>query len=393
MAGLVVLAATDAAAELGFSGFVAGELRFFPEDPAFREQRRATASPSLIVQPEVRYEWADARDRVTFIPFLRLDADDEERTHADLRELSWLHVGDRWELLAGVGKVFWGVAEARHLVDIINQTDLVEDIDGEDKLGQPMIRFTLLRDWGNASLFLLPYFRERTFPARRARLRGPLPVDTERPAFESSLERWHPDVAVRWSRVIDQWDIGLAHFYGTSREPRLVPDRDTGGQPVFRPHYDLIHQTSVDVQYTRGNWLGKFEAITRVGHGGSFGALVVGFEYTLVGVFGTRTDLGLLGEYLYDGRGAAAPPTDFDDDFFVGARLVLNDPQDTNLLVGAVVDRERLSTALNLEASRRIGDRWRLEVEARGFANLSSADALFAFRRDSYVQVRLAWFF
>ena len=48
----------------------------------------------------------------------------------------------------GVGKVFWGVTESQHLVDIINQTDLVENIDTEDKLGQPMLETTWLQNWG-----------------------------------------------------------------------------------------------------------------------------------------------------------------------------------------------------------------------------------------------------
>jgi hypothetical protein len=33
-----------------------------------------------------------------------------------------------------------------HLVDIINQTDGVESIDGEDKLGQSMMAFSLFKD-------------------------------------------------------------------------------------------------------------------------------------------------------------------------------------------------------------------------------------------------------
>ena len=40
-----------------------------------------------------------------------------------------------WSLSIGLGKVFWGVTEFNHLVDVINQTDLVEGIDGEAKLG------------------------------------------------------------------------------------------------------------------------------------------------------------------------------------------------------------------------------------------------------------------
>ena len=56
-----------------------------------------------------------------------------------------------------------GVTESRHLVDVLNQVDGVEDIDEEDRLGQPMINISTQRDWGSVDLFVLPGFRERTF--------------------------------------------------------------------------------------------------------------------------------------------------------------------------------------------------------------------------------------
>ncbi len=101
------------------------------------------------------------------------------------RELSWQLVSRSWELRIGVRKVFWGVAESQQLVDIINQTDLVENVDGEDKLGQPMVNIALIRSWGTVDFFLLPWFRERTFPGQVGRLRFAQPVDTDNPAYES----------------------------------------------------------------------------------------------------------------------------------------------------------------------------------------------------------------
>ena len=71
---------------------------------------------------------------LTFTPFFRLDSSDGERTHLDIRELLWQSYGDTWEVRAGLGKVFWGVTESQYLVDVINQTDLVESPDGEDRL-------------------------------------------------------------------------------------------------------------------------------------------------------------------------------------------------------------------------------------------------------------------
>jgi hypothetical protein len=391
-AALLALAACSAAAgEL--SGFVAAEARLFPRSPSFAEQHRQALQPSLVLQPEYRREWRAGEARLTVIPFARLDAIDSRRTHADLREASWLRLEDGRDLLVGVSKVFWGVTESRHLVDIVNQTDLVEDPDGEEKLGQPMIRLAAAApDRGTFTFFLLPYFRERTFPGAAGRLRPPVPVDTGAAAYESSRKRWHPDVAVRWSHVLGRWDIGLAHFRGTSREPRLMPALDPAGRAVLVPHYDLIDQTSLELQRTGERWVWKLEAIARRGHGTRFGALVGGFEYTFGGVFGTALDLGLLAEYLYDGRNAMAPPTPFDDDVFLGARLTLNDPQSTQLLAGAIVDRRSQATAIRVEASRRLGDRWTVRLDARAFANVPPTDVLFPVRRDDFVQLQLAYY-
>ncbi len=79
-----------------------------------------------------------------------------QSTHWDIRELSWIHVGNGWESRVGIRKVFWGVTEGRHLVDIINQTDQVDQVDGEEKLGQPMINLSTVRDWGSSMCSCCP---------------------------------------------------------------------------------------------------------------------------------------------------------------------------------------------------------------------------------------------
>jgi hypothetical protein len=272
-------------------------------------------------------------------------------------------------------------------------TDLVEDVDGEDKLGQPMINLNADRNWGALGLFVLPGFRERTFPDDEARLRGPLPIDSDNATYESGAGAGHVDFAVRWSHVITDWDIGLSYFRGTSREPRFVPGVGAAGQPVLVPHYDQIDQTGLDVQLTTEAWLWKLEAMTRGGHGDRFLAVVGGFEYTFYQLDGGNADLGVLAEYLYDGRNAAAPATIADDDIFIGMRLALNDPQDSNLLAGAIVDRSSGATALSVEAERRLGDSWKLELEGRLFLAAPVDDVLFGIRDDDYVTLRLTRFF
>ena len=394
--GLAVILLTtisQAAAQGELSGFAALDARIFLDSAQFPEQRDEALTPSLLLQPEYRYEWNDGHDRLTVVPFVRIEGQDSQRRHVDIRELHWLHVGSSWDLLFGVGKVFWGVTESQHLIDIINQTDLVEDPDTEDKLGQPMLRFSWDTDWGNWTFFYLPRFRERTFPGRKGRLRTPLPVDTGQPVYDTRLDEWHPGFAARWVHTLGNWDIGLAHFYGPGREPRLLPGFDARQQLVLIPHYDIIHQTSLDLQITLGSWLLKLEAMTRAGQGRRFAALVTGFEYTFFGLAGSAIDLGLLAEYLFDDRSSNAPLTPLEDDVFVGIRLTLNDTQDTNLLAGAVIDRRDQATLISVEMQRRLWERVTLELDARVFINVPESDGLFSLRRDDYVQLRIACFF
>ncbi|NIT13505.1 MAG: hypothetical protein GTN99_04455, partial [Candidatus Dadabacteria bacterium] len=262
-----------------------------------------------MIEPEVLYETDKGNDLFEFVPFFRFDLDDDNRTHFDIRELNWFHQSDKWSILIGADIVFWGVTESRHLVNIINQNDQVEDIDEEDKLGQPMINFNYDTGYGTLEFFYLPFFRERTFPDDDARLRGPFPIDDNNEAYESDAKEFHPDFAFRWFNTLGDFDIGAAFFRGTSREPRLIPRLNQNGTVILDPFYDIIDQESLDVQWTRDAWLIKFEGITRGGQGDRFVATVAGFEYTVFQIFGSAADLGILSEYLYDGRDRGAPPT------------------------------------------------------------------------------------
>ena len=50
-------------------------------------------------------------------------------------------------------------------------------------------------------------------------------------------------------------------------------------------------------------------------------------------------------------------------------------------------------SALNLEASRRIGDYWKVELEARAWNGVEHDDPMAPLRRDDYVQLTLSRFF
>jgi len=389
LAAFISLAAQAQAAEL--AGFMALEGRYFTQAPPFPEQGRQDGS--LVLEPEFYHAWGE--NSVTFRPFGRLDSADPERSHWDVRELFVQFVFEDAELSIGARKVFWGVAESQHLVDVINQTDLIESPDTEDKLGQPMVMLTIPSVIGTFDFHVMPFFRERTFPGpkgRLSRLHGPMFVDTDQVSFESNMEQFHPDAAMRLSHFLGELEFGLSHFYGTSREPTLTPGVDGLGRPVLKPFYPLIHQSGLDMQLITGEMLWKFEGIRREGQGQTFWAWTGGFEYTFVGFMGSRMDLGVIGEWLRDTRGKLAT-TPFDNDLMAGLRLAVNDMQSTEILIGGIFDPNTGARVASIEASRRIGDNFRLEIEGYLYSNVPPQDVLFSFNTEDFIRLSLAYYF
>ena len=390
-----------------WSSEVGFESRVF-RDPGLLNLERYHAAMSF--QAEYYQTWNDGDDIFAFVPFARIDAQDDERTHFDIRELTWVHVADNFELRSGIRKVFWGVTESQHLVDIINQTDTVENPDGEEKLGQPMINLSLLRNWGVFDLYWLIGFRERKFSGPEGRPAYPFEISTDQSEYESSAEARRSDFAVRWVQSIGELELGISHFSGTSREPRLVPQfvlqNNLPASVILIPYYDVIEQTGLDAQLFLGDWAFKLEAISRSGQGNRYAAATAGFEKTFVGFAGGRGDLGVIAEYLFDERGAEGPAVG-QDDIALGLRYAFNDAANTTALLVALIDRASHEYLTTFEASSRLGERLKLTVEAsvinntrnipRGFLGLlevqADPNADLAFLQDEdFIKFELIWY-
>ena len=387
---VTLLSFTLAGAEIETKGELGLETRWFPNDPADNRQLEHFQN-SIYVEQEWFWESNDRSQLAQATLFGRLDDQDKERTHLDISDLYWESIQDEWEVLIGINRVFWGVTESRHLINIINQVDQVESIDEESFLGQPMINISYEATLGRLSLYLMTGFRERTFPGVEGRFRTPLPVNTDQALYVSDLEKWHPEIALRYTTVLGDWDIGAYIFHGTGREPTLLPNEDFS---YLIPKYELITQAGLDIQYTREAWLWKLETLTRKGQGETFFSAVGGFEYTFYQVMDSSYDLGLLTEYLYDGReGEGSTFTPFDNDLFLAFRLAFNDIQDTALLAGVFVDLNDESRSIRIEAERRLNDFTTIQIEAQGFHSGSATSDLNALKEDSYVGVSLQFYY
>ena len=364
------------------------EGRIFAQSSLFKSQHKSLLS--LAYQAELYHEWDDATQSFTFTPFLRIENADEERQHFDIRELKWIKSGNGWEFRIGIDKAFWGVAESIHLVDIINQTDLVENLDGEQKLGQPLIKLSTEQSWGTFDVFIMPWFRERIFPGKKGRFRTIKVIDQTDAEYEASNKQKHTDLALRWSHSLGDWDLALSHFYGTSRDPLFLFDSATDR---LTPFYPLINQTGLEIQATIDEWLLKFEGIHRIGqdkHAYSSG--VAGFEYSLYNAFGTDGDLGIISELILDDRGRNAS-TPFNKEIFIGLRWAANNTIGTELLTGFIQDLDAKSTVFNFELAQRLNDNIKFSVQIRAWANVDKKDLQYAFNRDDYIELKLEAFF
>ncbi|MFT5593688.1 MAG: hypothetical protein ACI8SR_002074 [Oceanicoccus sp.] len=356
------------------------------------------------------YKELEGDQSITFKPFYRFDENDDKRTHGDIREFIWHKVADEYELKAGIGKVFWGVTESQHLVDIINQTDSVESLDGEQKLGQPMVQLLLERDWGNLDVFVLPYHRERTFAGKEGRLSiGQKYADA---VYESSSDENNIDIAARFYTYIEEFEYAVSVFHGTSRSPSLGVDVVAGALP----YYPLITQLGLEMQYLNEGWAWKFEGVARdgvpkntmqtlagqwpvfydgvnlsVADAEQYFATTAGFEYTQIGIWDTRIDLGWVVEHLYDSRQEDAAQAAFEHDILLATRWAANNAASSTLLAGVLVDYEYDDYSLSVEGNTRILNSMTLAIEARVFAPKDD-NPLWSFRDEDFIKLTLSYY-
>lgn len=374
---------------LAFYGYAEAEARPYLQASSDGARDRVTGS----IAAEATVEWQVGQGQAFKITgFGRVDAADTQRTHAELREAKYTGEFGNAKVTVGVDTVFWGTTESFHLVDIINQIDGVEDIDDEDKRGELMAAASYVTPVGTFSAYAMPLARQRTFPGADGRPNGALAVDMDAAQYNGSDNQWQFSWAARYSASFDAVDIGVSYFDGIARDPRLTVDLGgEGGIAALIPNYDKIRQVGVDAQVTLGPLLLKGEAIQQWNDFEDHAAFIAGFEYTAFNIFG-KADVGFLSEFLYDDRGenSAAP---FEEDVFVGARVALNDTADTQILAGAIIDLDGDGTFVNVEASTRLGDKWRVSLDARIFTQSDQPSFFNGFQDDDFVQLRAQRYF
>ena len=387
---------SEAQAEISVSGSVGLEQRYFWQTAL--DPRQTNNQTSITGDIELYWQAPQGNDSLTVTTFGRKDFSDDQRSHLELKQAYWQHLTADFELSLGSKIVFWGVTESRHLVDIINQTDLIESPDGEDKLGQPMAQLSWIQDWGSLDLFLLPYFRQPLYAGVKGRLRTQLAV-SDQVLYQSSAGQNHHDFALRLNQTIGDWDVALSAFKGTSREPDYIVTSPTD----ITPYHRQISQVSIDAQAAIDDFLWKFEAryfkqkslptalrnSGRILASDSYAAVTAGLEYTLVGFNQGNCDLGLLLEYNYDQH----PYSAFSDTTFVAARLAFNDFSSSEVLAGINIDLANGNHSILVEASTRVGENFKLSLAAWSFNSKPQDSTLYMLRQDDFISLEIKYYF
>ncbi|WP_249185504.1 hypothetical protein [Moritella sp. 5] len=369
---------TNVNAEIKVKGSASLEQRIFldsPEQPTYPandypypvyHQISAALSPHI--------EASSKKNNMVYTvhPFVRIDERDDERSHIDLREFKAALVTQKWEASIGFDQVHWGVMENHHLVDIVNQTDYLESPNGEDKLGQPMFRLGIDLKGALLEAMLLVGYREPALPTLGARFSF---ENDYRYEYAGWGEEYHPDVALRYSKSVNNIDVGVSYFGGHTRTPELR--NSAVGEPIW--YVNLVDQISIDIKADLNQIILKGEVLYKIVEGKSTRAAVLGAEFSLLQT--KNIGVNLLSEYSWDQHGEKALDNSFQNDIFAGVRVTLNGLNNSELLISHNYDFDFgsqhgfVQAKVNVTKALSVGvEGWWFNINDDDYANKSYND-------------------
>lgn len=368
--------------DISFDGFVGTSYRYYPESGMYSGQIGDSHwdlifSPKIILSTEENYSFV-------FEGFSRMENLETYRNHSDVRQFYLLKTHGNYDFTVGIIKEFWGVAESKNIVNIVNQVDFSEGIDEKERLGQLAMALTRITNFGSLGIYWFPEFEARDYPDKFARFQFPKSIDSSVSSFDVNNRKGR-EFAIRYSGSFNELDIGLHTFFGINREPIFVENEDSSS---LIAHYPDAEQFGLDLQYTRDAWLLKLEMIINNNHYEDYNALVSGFEYTFFQLFKSSHDLGIVFEYLFSEKDKYFQDP-LSDDVFYGIRYAFNGLSSATFLAGVVEDLDTGGKQAKLEFSSRLNNQIQLKLDS---VFISDDDELYPFRNDSFLELTFEWY-
>jgi hypothetical protein len=423
------------------SGQVDLGVRYYFEDGLYAGQSTAGAYPFVGLQLNGGFSVGGGE---FVFQFSGLSDEENDRSILNFQKAYYYQAFESWDLVAGFNVENWGISTGRSLVNVLNARDRANQVGGSDLIGTPMVNANFFTDAGTLSFYVLGGEVQDNFGGPASRQRGPLFTDGDFAAYQDDGEL---DFALRYSNNFyigeNTLDLGFYYYQGTNREAVSLPgctstsgavtsavcDQITtsirnlyeagGTQPLnaaemtayllanfgaavaaeagniiaLAPYYQDIRQWGLTAVYAQGNTQLRFEGFLRDTEYESFAAAIVGGDYTFYDFAGGDGTLTFALEYHFDDRSVRQPTSIFDNDAFLGLNFSANDANDTRGEFGLFYDLDTDAQLYTLSISRRIGERFRAELNVNHVEAAGTGDPLSAVDGDSFVSFTLSTFF
>lgn len=373
--------------EIGF------DIREFHKEEAFPNQKNTYSS---YLKSEI---YLEVTEKLNFIsePYYRYDHNDKERSLFNFKENYLLYFKGNSEVKIGIAQIFWGVTESKNLVDIINVYDAT-DGDQKAKLGQSMLSYsTYFESAGIFDFYYLPFFSKKPQIGESGRLRLAKPIENYDVIYSGGAGEKVPSWAFKWEKNIGMSDFSIQVFRGNSRDNSTIPLIE-GTTLKYFAGYERISQLGAYMQTISGPYIFKVEAIRRHGQKNAnnlrenYYSYTLGAEYLLNRLFEKVWDLSLFIEYSNDDR--ANDSTDImQNDIFMAGKLLFNDVNGAELLIGSTFDLDGGGNTSNVEVSSRITEDIRVTGTYQSYWSTNNKDPLHDFRRDNYLGIKVIKYF
>ena len=318
-------------------------------------------------------------------------SDPEAAQDIDFNEAYLDYAYNDLNVLVGNNIVFWAKNAFSNPVDIVNSKDFSLGLAQGEKIGQPMVNVKRYYDTSELNLFILPA-TSNTYPTSKVRPQLALNINSAN-SFANGASENNTGMAARWSGYIDEYDYGFSYYHGNTKDPALVL---SSGQLV--PKYSEITQLGLDVQATRGDILYKGEVIYRDnqydynGNINGYTNFILGLEQSSFGIFGQNWDLANILEYTYDTRGSSSHHG-YQNDVFLGARLVLNNIEDTQYFVSLQNDLDKNTRVVTFNYESRFFSSFRAGIDIFQPLNLENDYHQSAFKDEANLKIYSSYSF
>lgn len=201
-----LLAIVPVAQAVDVNGSVALDLRHYPS----AKPADIDSTQGLELQLDAFHDFGNHSAVVEWVGYL--DNEDAGRSRGEARQ-AYVRLGQSFgDVFIGHRQTFWGKAESRNVVDLINQRDAAANLGNEAKLGAPSVSLEAYLEQGDLALWYLPHFRPQTVndpdshPATGLGYRG------ER--YQRRDGENADDLAARFAGYIGAWDYASVALPG-----------------------------------------------------------------------------------------------------------------------------------------------------------------------------------